>query len=155
MSKSHDFSYESLAVPPGALFVATGQPVLVFPSVVAAERSLAAIDVVEWVNPTAYGPNGEPYCIRCEANRVLIERTGEPNRPDELKAQLLWYLEECEDPADATQPLEEVVAIAWSIERDFWLRNEPPGDRPGTRIPIWGGVALALMLGALWYFEFR
>ena len=153
MSKD-EFSYDSEAVPPGAVFVATGQPLLVFPSVVAAQSSLAAIDVVEWVNPAAYGPNGEPYCIRCEADRVLIERTGEPNCPDELKVQLLWYLEECEDPADATQPLAEVVAIAWSIERNFWLQNKASGDRSGTRIPAWGWVALVAGLGAIWYFEF-
>ena len=86
---------------------------------------------------------------------MLIERTGEPNRPDALKEQLLWYLAECEDPADATQPLEEVVAIAWSIERNFWLRNGPVGERSGTRIPIWGWVALVVGLGTLWYFGFR
>jgi hypothetical protein len=154
VSKSDEFSFESLAVPPGAVFVATGQPLLVFPSVEAAQSSLAAIDVVEWVNPAAYGPNGEPYCIRCEANRVVIERTGEPSCPDALKEQLLWYLEECEDPADATQPLHEVVAIAWSIERDFWLRNEPAGQRSGSRIPTWGWVAAVAGLGALGYFVF-
>ena len=155
MSKGDDFSYESLTVPPGAVFVAARAPLLVFPSVAAAKGSLEAIDVVEGMYPVAYGPNGEPYCISCDGNRVLIERTGESNRPDELKALLLWYLEACEDPADAAQPLDEVVAIAWSIERNFWLRNEPSGDRFGTRIPIWGCVAIVLVLGALWYFEFR
>jgi hypothetical protein len=155
VSKGKDFSFESLAVPPGAVFVATGHPLLVFPSVMAAQSALAAIDVVDWVNPAAYGPNGEPYCIRSEANRVLIERTGEPNRPDELKAQLLWYLAECEDPADATQPLAEVVAIAWSIERDFWLRNRASSNRFGAGIPIWGWFALVAGLGAIWYFGIR
>ena len=87
---------------------------------------------------------------------MLIERTGESNRPDELKALLLRYLEACEDPADATQPLAELVAIAWSIERDFWLRQRVrAGDRFGTRIPIWGFVAFVLVLGAIWYFGFR
>jgi len=51
--------------------------------------------------------------------------------------------------------LEEIVAIAWSIERSFWLRNDPSSDRFGTRIPIWGWVALVVGLAALWYFEFR
>ena len=151
MSNS-DPGYESKTVPAGAVFVATGQSLLVFPSVVAAQSALAASDVAEWVNSAAYGPNGEPFCIRCEANRVLIERTGEPNCPDALKAQLLWHLEACEDPADATQPLADVVAIAWSIERDFRLRNDPARNHSGARIPIMGLVAVVLVLGALWYF---
>ena len=151
MSKS-DPGYESQAVPAGALFVATGQPLLVFPSVAAAQNALAASDVGEWVDPAAYGPKGEHYCVRCEADRVLIERTGEPDCPDALKAQLLWYLEECEDPADATQPLAEVVAIAWAIERDFHLRCDPSSNRIGSQMPLWGYGAVALTLGALWYF---
>lgn len=155
VSKGKDFSFESPAVPPSAVFVAPGQALLVFPSAVAAQSSLAAIDVADWVSPAAYGPNGEPYCIRCEADRVLIERTGEPNRPDELKVQILWYLEECEDPADATQPLAEVVAMAWSIERRFWLRTNRLGKHPGPRIFIKAFVALVLVLGALRYFGFR
>ena len=154
MSKGEP-GYNSPTVPPGAMFVATGQPLLVFPSVAAAQSALAASDVAEWVNPAAYGPNGELHCIRCEANRVLIERSGEPDRPDELKGHLLWYLEECEDPADANQPLAEVVAIAWAIERDFHLRCDPSGNRIGSQIPIWGYGAGALALLALWYFGLR
>ncbi|MEO8547165.1 MAG: hypothetical protein ABI422_02235 [Sphingomicrobium sp.] len=155
MSKSDDVSYESSIVPPGAVFVAADAPLLVFPSVMAAKNSLEAIDVVEGVYPAAYGPNGEPYCISCEGNRVLIEHTGGSNRPDDLKALLLQYLEACEDPADAMQPLDELVAIAWSIERNFWLRNNPFGGRSGARIPIRAYIAIALVLGALWYFGFR
>lgn len=155
MSKGDDCSFESLAVPPGAVFVAADEPLLVFPSVAAAQRSLEAIDVEACVYPAAYGPNGELYRIRCEANRVIIERTGEADRPDELKAKLLWYLEACEDPADATQPLADIVALAWSIERDFWLRCGSSGDRFGARIPVWGFAAFVLVLGLIWYFGFR
>lgn len=155
MKKDDEFGFKSPTVPPGALFVAADEPLLVFPSVAAAESSLEAIDVAAAVDPAAYGPNGEPHRLVCEGNRVRIERTGEPNRPDELKALLLRYLEACEDPADATQPLDELVAIAWSIERNFWLRNRPDGDRFGTRIPIWGCLAFVLVLGAVWYFGFR
>jgi hypothetical protein len=155
VSQGDEYSFESVAVPPGAVFVAADARLLVFPSVVAAERALEAIDVVEGVYPAAYGPNGELYRIGCEGNRVLIERTGGSNRPDELKALLLWHLEACEDPADAAQPLAEVVAIAWSIERNFWLRNDPFGDRSGARIPIRAYIAFVLVLGALWYFGFR
>ena len=154
MSKA-GHGYDSHDVPAGAVFVATGQPLLVFPSVAAAQNALTASAVAEWVEPAAYGPNGEPYCIRCEADRVLIEPTGQANCPDALKAQLLWYLEECEDPADATQPLAEVVAIAWSIERDYWLRNNPAGNHSGRRMPAWGWAALAAGLGAMGYFALR
>ena len=155
MSKGEDFSYDSPTVPPGALFVAADEPLLVFPSAAAAERDLEAIDVDDGVYPAAYGPNGEPYCISCEGNRVLIERTGESNRPDELKALLLRYLEACEDPGDATQPLEELVAIAWTIERNFWLRTNRFGESFGTGIPAWGCVVFILAFGVLWYFAFR
>ena len=155
MSKSDDFSYQSPTVPPGAVFVAAGEPLLVFPSAEAAKSSLKAIDVVQGAYPAAYGPKGEPYCISCDAKRVLIERTGEPVRSDELKAVLLRHLEACEDPADATQPLEEIIAIDWSIERNYRLRNKASGERSGTRIPIWGLVALVVLFGAIWYFGFR
>jgi predicted RNase H-like nuclease len=155
VSKSDDFSYESLTVPPGVLFVAAGEPLLVFPSAAAAENSLAAEEVAEWVDSAAYGPNGEPYGIRCDANRVVIERTGEANRPDELKALLLRHLEACEDPADATQPLAEIVAIAWSIERDFRLRCGPLDNRLGRHISMWSVAGIVLALGALWFFAFR
>ena len=155
MNNSDEFSCQSPTVPPGAVFVAAGEALLVFPSVAAAIGSLEAIDVVEGLYPVAYGPRGEPYCLSCEANAVTIERVGESSRPDALKVLLLRHLEACEDPADATQPLADIVAIAWSIERDFRLRNEPSGDRFGARIPIWGGVALVLGLGAIWYFGYR
>ena len=144
--------YESRTVPPGAVFIATGQPLVVFPSLAAAQNALAASDVAEWTKSAAYGPNGEVHRVRCQDNRVLIEPTGEPDRPDELKGHLLWHLEECEDPADANQPLAEVVAIAWAIERDYHLRCDPSGNRIGSHIPVWGYAAGALTLGALWYF---
>lgn len=86
---------------------------------------------------------------------MLIERSGGSNRPDELKALLLRYLEACEDPGDATQPLDELVAIAWSIEDDYRLRCGPSGNRIGSQIPIWGYGAGALALLALWYFGLR
>ena len=155
MNNSDDFSCQSPTVPPGAVFVAAGEALLVFPSVAAATCSLEAIDVVEGLYPAAYGPHGEPYCLSCDANAVIIERVGECSRPDALKALLLRHLEACEDPADATQPLAEIVAIAWSIERDFRLRNDPVGERFSTGLLVWGCVAVVLALGALWYFGFR
>ena len=58
-----DFAYDAATVPPSALFVAADEPLLVFPSVAAAERYLEAIDVENGVYPAAYGPNGELYRI--------------------------------------------------------------------------------------------
>lgn len=88
-----DFDYSSTTVPPGALFVAADEPLQIYPSVAAVERHLEAIDVEDGVYPVAYGPNGEPFRIGSEDNRVIIEPTGEPNRPDELRLLLLRYLE--------------------------------------------------------------
>ena len=155
MSKSDEFSYQSPTVPPGALFVAADDALLVFPSAVVATSSLEATDVVEGLYPAAYGPEGAAYRLRCEGNRVLIEANGEANRPDELKALLLCHLEACEEPADATQSLEEIVALAWSIERDFQVRCGPSGNRIGSRVPVWSYAAGALALGAIWYFGLR
>lgn len=155
MNNSDDFSCQSPTVPPGAVFVAAGDALLIFPSVAAAIHSLEAIDVEEGLYPAAYGSNGEPYCLRCEANTVIIERVGESSQPDALKALLLRHLEGCEDPADETQPLAEIVAIAWSIERNFRLRTDPVGERFSTGLLVWGCVAVVLVLGALWYFGLR
>src|SRR4051812_27052304 len=82
-TNADDFEYISATVPPGALFVAADEPLLVFPSVAAAERFLEATDVENGVYPAAYGPNGEPYRVASLGSRVIIERTGEPNRPAE------------------------------------------------------------------------
>lgn len=55
-----DFDYTSPTVPSGALFVAADEPLLIYPSVAAAESHLEAVDVEDGVYPSAYGPNGEP-----------------------------------------------------------------------------------------------
>jgi hypothetical protein len=55
---SNDFDYESPTVPERALFVAADEPLLIFPSIIAAERWLEAIDVENGVYPAAFGPNG-------------------------------------------------------------------------------------------------
>ena len=155
MSSDDDFSYESTTVPPGALFVAADEPLLIYPSKTAGERDLEAIDVVNGVYPAAYGPNGEPYEVGCDGDQVIIERTVGSNRPDELKELLLRYFEARGDSAEATASLENLVARAWSLERDFWLEHDPYGDRFATRIPAWGCIAVGLILAALVYFMFR
>ena len=152
---ANDFDYESPTVPDGALFVAADEPLLVFPSVRAAERSLEAIDVENGVYPAAFGPHGEPFSVGSERNRVTIEGTGEPNKPDELKALLLRYLEATARLADASQALHELVATVWAIESGFWQEHDPYGDRFGTRIPFWGCVAFVIVSALAFYLAFR
>ena len=149
-----DFDYGSATVPPGALFVAADEPLLVYPSVAAAERNLEAIDVENGVYPAAYGPNGEPYRIDSEGNRVIIEPTGEPKRPDELKAVLLRYLEAIGRAPEAIATFDDLVATVWAIERDFWQEHDPFGDRFGTRIPPWGCIAFVIAVAVALYFVF-
>ena len=142
-------------VPDSALFVAADEPLLVFPSVKAAERWLEAIDVENGVYRAAYGPHGEPFSIAREHNRVTIEKTGAPNRPDELKALLLRYLEATGQPVDATAALQELVATAWAIESNFWKEHDPYSDRFGTPIPLWGCIAFVIVATLALYLAFR
>jgi hypothetical protein len=137
------------------LFVAADEPLLIYPSVAAAERDLEAIDVEDGVYPVAYGPNGEPFRIRSEGNRVIIEPTGEPNRPDELRRLLVRYLEATGCAPDATATLDDLAASAWGVESDFWQEHDPFGDRFGTRIPAWGCVAFIVVVAFILYVLFR
>ena len=141
--------FEAASVPPDALFVEADEILLIFPSLRDAEASLEAIDVEEGTYPAAYGPNGEPYEIRAEGPWVRINRGEGANRPDELKGLLCRYLEACEDPPDADESLDELVARAWAIERDHWQRCR--GDeRPET--PAWVyAIVILLALAGLYY----
>jgi hypothetical protein len=150
-----DFDYASGTAPPGALFVAADEPLLVYPSVAAAERDLEAIDVENGVYPAAYGPNGEPFRIESQGNRVIIEPTGEPNRPDELGLLLLTYLEVIGRAPDATATFNDLVTTVWGVESDFWQEHDPYGDRFAKRIPTWGCIAFAFVVAAALYFAFR
>ncbi len=152
MSTSADeFDYSSTTVPEAALFVAADEPLLVFPSAAAAERYLEAIDVADGVYPAAYGPRGEPYRIGSTGSEVVIERTDEPARPDELKALLIRYLEEAEHSRDLDAPLESLVATVWKIESDFWQEHDPYGDRFSKPVPRSCCVAVALIPATLLY----
>lgn len=113
------FDYDSETPPEGALFVAADEPLLVFPSVTAAEQYLEASDVEDGVYPAAYGPKGELYDVRCVGNSVIIERAGEQNKAEELKALLLRYLKGSGRASDATASLESLVAEVWTIESEF------------------------------------
>lgn len=101
------------------LFVVADEPLLIFQSVQAAEIALEAIDVEDHVYGPAFGPGGEPYLIRSQDNRVIIEPTEEATRAEELRALLSAYLERCGSPADTTASLAELVAM--TCAREFGL----------------------------------
>ena len=149
------FDYASVAVPPGVLFVAADEPLLVYPSVAAAESHLEAIDVRNGVYTAAYGPNGQSYRINADGDHVVIEPTGEPDRPDKLRGLLLRYLEVTGRTPDASATFGDLVATVWAIERDFWQEYDPYGDRFGTRIPLWGCIGFAVVISAVLYLVFR
>lgn len=140
-----DFDYTSTTVPPGALFVAAAEPLLIYPSVLAAQRHLEANDVEDGVYPAGYGPNGEPFRISCEGKRVVIESIGEPNRPDELRRLLVGHLEAIGRPPDTTASLDDLTAAAWTVESEFWQENDPYGDRFSKPLPGWCCLALLLV----------
>lgn len=123
-----------------ALLVAADEPLLVFPSATAAEQYLEAIDVENGVYPAAYGPRGEPYSVRTLRDQVVVEPTGEPERPEELRALLSRYLEGRGLEAEATASVEALVAEVWKIETDFWQEHDLFGDRFGNRIPWWAAL---------------
>ena len=146
-----DFDYSSPTVPDAALFVAADEPLLVFPSAKAAERSLEAIDVENGVYSAAYGPKGEPYRIASTGSEVVIERTAGPDAPENLKTLLVQYLHATERPCDPDAPLETLVAAVWKIESDFWQENDPYGDRFSKPVPRSCCVAVVLILATLLY----
>lgn len=150
-----DFDYASATVPFGALFVEADEPLMVYPSVAAAEQHLEAVDVENGIYPAAYGPNGEPYRIGVEGNCVIIEPTGDSNEPGNLSLLLLRYLEAKGRIPDATATFDDLVATVWAIESDFWREHDPNGDRFGTRISLWGCTALVALVAVAFYFMFR
>ena len=152
---AHDFDYTSPTVPPNALFVAADEPLLIYPSVAAAERDLEAIDVENGVYPAAYGPKGEPYRIYSRNNCVIIEAKGEPNRPDEFRLLLLRHLEATGRAPPDMATLADLVATAWAAESDFWKGHDPFGDRFGTRIPPWGCAFLVVVTAIALYLVVR
>jgi hypothetical protein len=155
MSDQDDAGYDSLNVPADAVFVAYDDPVRVFPSIAAAERELESMGLEGDAYPVAYGPKGEVYTVRSEAGCIHIELSDRPNRPGELKELLLHYLECCEDPGDATDTLECLVTEAWSVERDYWLRNRPVGELNGGRLSALNWIGFAAVAAAVLYLLLR
>jgi hypothetical protein len=136
-STPDDCENDSAAVPAGALFVAADEPLLMYPSVAEAECDLEVIDVEDGVYPAAYGPNGEPYRIGSEGDRVIIEPTGEPNKPEEFRALLLRYLEAIGRPPKVSASLDDLVASAWATYR------------PSKPLPGWCCFALLVVAAGL------
>lgn len=150
-----DFDYASATVPSGALFVAADEPLLVFPSVAAAEQYLEAVDVQDGAYPAAYGANGERYRIRSEGDQVFIELSGEPEAPGELGSLLIRYLEATGRAPDITATFDELVATVWDIESSFWREHDPYGERFSTRIQLWGCIGFGALMTAVLHFAFR
>ena len=132
-----DYEAYSATVPAGARFVAADEPLLIYPTVPDAECDLEAIDVENGVYPAAYGPNGEPYRLGTEGDRVLIEPTGEPNKPDEFRALLLRYLEAIGSAPEVSASLDDLVASAWAT----YLPSKP--------LPVWCCFALLVIPAGL------
>jgi hypothetical protein len=150
-----DIGYDSAAVPPGALFIECEEPLLVFACTAAAERHLEAIGGEDEGCAIAYGPKGEIYRIQYEGAGVRIEHSGEPDRPAELKRLLLHYLECCEDPGDATESLDSLVAQVWSLERDFWLKKTADCEAARGGFSAWVVLFFVLAAGVILYFLIR
>ena len=148
-TETNDFDYDSETIPSGALFVAADEPLLVFPSLRAAERWIEAIDVEDGVYPAAYGPNGDPYRIGTAGNRVVIEPTGEPNRPEELRVLLLRCLQTRGQTFEDDVPTSDLAQEVWRWESEFWQENDPYGDRFSKPLPGWCCLTVLLVPAAL------
>ena len=143
------------ATPAGLIFVEAGDSLLMYASAGAAGDCPHLADLEEGVAPIAYGPRGEVYRVERIAAQFAFEATDEPARPDDLKSLLLRYFEACEDPADADEPLEELVARAWSIECGYRLRCGPDEEIERRRMPVWGYVAMIALPVAILYLALR
>jgi hypothetical protein len=129
-----------IRVPEGVIFVAADEPVLVFASVGEAECSLEPIDVEDGVYPAAYGRTGEPFSVTSDGRVVAIKRAGEPNKPDELRALLLRYIEATGQRADPSHTLDELVAMVWALQCK--------GQRQ-VNVRVWGCLTLVGMIAAI------
>ena len=155
MPTNASFDYSSSTVPPGTVFVAADEPLLVFPSVAAGEQYLEVADVRAGTYPAAYGPQGEPYRIDSDGNHVRIMRAEGPDQPDELRHLLARYLEAVGQAYNQNSPLEDLAATVWARESDFWQKHDPYGDRFGTRIPLLGCVGFVILLAAIIWLAVR
>lgn len=147
MNKSDaDFAYTSVAMPSGGIFIPADEPLLVFPSIRAAERYIEVTDIETGVYSVAYGPRAEPYNITHVGKKAVVQSVAGSCRPDDLKPLLIRYLEAIGQNPNLDSSLDQLVKAVWDYERDFWAENDPDGDRFSKRVPVWGCLAaLALM----------
>lgn len=145
--------FESVDVPREVVFVEADEPLLIFPNVTEAEKYLEATDVEDWVYRAAYGRDGQPFDIHTDGGAVRILPSAGENRPEELKLLLCRYFEACGDPADEDEPLETLVARAWTVEHDYWERCGE--GRARTGIPPWAYAILIPAAAAALYFLVR
>lgn len=103
---------------------------------------MEAIDVRDGVYTAAYGPNGEPYSIGTEGERVIIRPTGEPPQPEKLRALILPYFDFIGEKPD------DNVSLASLLERC------PPENIEGgpgiiAKLIIFG-LPLLLIIGVIY-----
>jgi hypothetical protein len=105
-----------MTVPTTALFIAADEPLLVFSSIGEAAQYLESADVYDGVYPAVFGPLGEPYAITADDGCVIIEPTGGPDKPDDLKRLLLRYLKAIGRTADEATSVDVLVAQVWTTK---------------------------------------
>ena len=139
-------------VPSTIIFVEAGEALLMYASPEDGGRCPHLAKFEEKAGLVAYGAGGEPYRVQHGGGRLSFEKTDQPTRPDALKELLLRYFEACEDPADAHEPLNELVARAWTIECDYRRRCGSDDEIQRRKMPWWGHVLLvAVPLLALYW----
>jgi hypothetical protein len=94
------------------LFVEADEPLLIFPSTAAAEHYLEVQDVRAGIYPRAYGPLGDVHDVIARGSRVVIQQSGAPPKPNDLKLLLSRYLEMLGEPASKEADLATLVALA-------------------------------------------
>ena len=139
-------------VPAGIIFVEGDDALLMYPSADAAAECPHLAGADQGAASVAYGAVGNVYRVHRAGGRLAFEKADEPPRPDELKSLLLRYFEACEDPADADEPLDELVSRAWTIECDYRRRCGSDEEIQRRKMPWWGHVLLiAVPLLALYW----
>ena len=141
-------------VPTGIIFVEGDDALLMYPSADAAAECPHLAGADQGAASVAYGAVGNVYRVH-RAGGLAFEKADEPPRPDELKSLLLRYFEACEDPADADEPLDELVERAWTIECAYRLRCGPDEEIERRRMPVWGYVAMIALPVAILYLALR
>jgi hypothetical protein len=129
-------------VPSTLIFVEAGDALLMYASPDDAGQCPHLRAFEEKASLVAYGSDGALYRVQHSAGRLSIEKTDAPAQPSALKEVLLGYFEACEDPADADEPLDELVARAWTIECDYRRRCGSDDEIARRKMPWWGHILL-------------